>query len=254
MLTQGECSIGTLPESESRERAAFRYAVKPSDGSSHVCSKHPPPLCRRAGWRRHPSLWSVLGCTGRCRRRKARHPVRRQRALASSVPALLDAVKLAVGEVNANGGILKGQKLQMIVADTQGTAQGSVDAATKLVKVDNVAAIVGGLTSVTLMAAAHGVTIPSGVLLISPASTATIVTTLEDKDFVFRTIPSDAYQGWMLGNLVYDQGFRAVALTYINTDYGRGLADTFRDASRISVALSPVRRRMSPIRPAIIRS
>src|SRR6266478_4215709 len=148
--------------------------------------------------------------------------------IASRVPALLDAVKLAVDEVNANGGILKGQKLQTIVVDTQGTAQGSIDAATKLVKVENVAAIVGGLTSVTLMAAAHGVTIPDGVLLISPTSTATLVTTLEDNDFVFRTIPSDAYQGWMLGKLVYDQGFRSVALTYVNTDYGSGLADTFR--------------------------
>jgi branched-chain amino acid transport system substrate-binding protein len=148
--------------------------------------------------------------------------------LASAAPALLDAVKLAVDEVNANGGILKGQKLQTIVVDTRGTAQGSIDAATKLVKVDNVAAIVGGLTSVTLMAAAHGVTIPNGVLLISPTSTATLVTTLEDNDFVFRTIPSDAYQGWMLGKLVYDQGFRSVALTYVNTDYGSGLADTFR--------------------------
>jgi branched-chain amino acid transport system substrate-binding protein len=147
---------------------------------------------------------------------------------ASSVPALLDAVKLAVDEVNANGGILKGQKLQMIVVDSQGTAQGSIAAATKLVKDDNVAAIVGGLMSVPLMAAAHEVTIPNGVLLISPTSTATLVTTLEDNDFVFRTIPSDAYQGWMLGKLVYEQGFRSVALTYVNTDYGTGLADTFR--------------------------
>ena len=54
----------------------------------------------------------------------------------------------------------------------------------------------------------------------SRTSTAPIVTTLEDNDFVFRTISSDAYQGWMLGKLVYDQGFRAVALTYVNTDYG----------------------------------
>ena len=148
--------------------------------------------------------------------------------VAGAVPPLLDAVKLAVDEVNANGGILKGQKLQTIVADTQGTVQGSIDAATKLVKVDNVAAIVGGLTSATLIAAAHGVTIPDGVLLISPTATATRVTTLEDNDFVFRTVPSDAYQGWMLGKLVYDQGFRSVALTYVNTDYGSGLADTFR--------------------------
>src|SRR6185295_3851720 len=67
--------------------------------------------------------------------------------IANFVPPILDAVKLAVDEVNANGGILNGQKLQMIVGDTQGTAQGSVDAATKLVNVENVAAIVGALTS-----------------------------------------------------------------------------------------------------------
>ena len=148
--------------------------------------------------------------------------------VASLVPALLDAVNLAVDEVNANGGILKGRKLRIIVAGTPGTTHGSIKGATKLVKVDNVAAIVGGLTSVTLMSAAHDVTIPAGVLLISPTSTATLVTTLEDNDFVFRTIPSDAYQGWMLGKLAYEQGFRSVALTYVNTDYGTGLADTFR--------------------------
>jgi ABC-type branched-chain amino acid transport systems, periplasmic component len=37
-----------------------------------------------------------------------------------------------------------------------------------------------------------------------------------------------------LGKLVYDQGFRNVALTYVNTDYGSGLADTFRNAFRES--------------------
>ncbi len=147
-----------------------------------------------------------------------------------SVPPALNAVKLAVDEINANGGILKGQKLQTIVGDSQGTAQGSIDAATKLVKVDNVAAIVGALLSDSTMAAAHGVTVPNGVLLVSPASTAPLITTLEDKDFVFRTIESDAYQGWMLGKLVYDQGFRNVALTYVNNDYGSGIADTFRGA------------------------
>ena len=149
---------------------------------------------------------------------------------ADFVPPALNAVKLAVDEINANGGILKGQTLRPILADTQGTTQGSIDAATKLVKVDNVAAIVGALLSDSTMAAAHGVTVPKGVLLVSPASTAPLITTLEDNDFLFRTIESDAYQGWMLGKLVYDQGFRNVALTYVNNDYGSGIADTFRGA------------------------
>ena len=41
----------------------------------------------------------------------------------------------------------------------------------------------------------------------------------------------------MLGNLVYDQGFRNVALTYVNTDYGSGLATHSATPFRISVAL-----------------
>ena len=62
---------------------------------------------------------------------------------ADFVPPLLDAVRLAVDEVNGNGGILRGQKLQTVLGDTQGTAQGGIDAARKLVGSDNVAAIVG---------------------------------------------------------------------------------------------------------------
>lgn len=148
--------------------------------------------------------------------------------VADFVPPILNAVNLAVDEVNANGGILKGQKLQLIVRDTKGTTQGAIDAANKLVDDDNVAAIVGALMSSTTMAAAHAVTIPKSILLISPSATTPLMTTLEDKDFVFRTIQSDAYQGWMLGNLVYQKGFRSVAVTYVNNDYGIGIIDTFR--------------------------
>jgi branched-chain amino acid transport system substrate-binding protein len=56
----------------------------------------------------------------------------------SFVPPLIDAAKLAVDEINAGGGILKGSKSQTVLADTKGTAQGGIDAATKLVKQDNV--------------------------------------------------------------------------------------------------------------------
>jgi branched-chain amino acid transport system substrate-binding protein len=145
-------------------------------------------------------------------------------------PPMFDAVKLAADEINANGGVLRGRKIQLILEDSKGTVQGSIAAAEKLVVEDNVVAVVGALSSVATIAAAHNVTVPNRVVLISPGSTAPIITTLEDNDFVFRTIPSDAYQGWMLGKLVYGQGYRRVALTYVNNDYGSGIADTFRGA------------------------
>ena len=147
---------------------------------------------------------------------------------ADFVPPLLDAVRLAVDEVNGNGGILRGQKLQTVLGDTQGTAQGGIDAARKLVDSDKVAAIVGANTGLATMAAAHAVTVPQGVLLISPSATATPITTMEDRDFVFRVAPSDADQGWVLARLVHAQGFTRVAVTYVDTDYGAGMNDTFR--------------------------
>jgi branched-chain amino acid transport system substrate-binding protein len=148
---------------------------------------------------------------------------------ADFVPPLLDAAKLAVDEVNENGGVLKGQKLQTILADTKDTADGSIDAANKLVRDDKVVAVVGAMTSLATLAAAHGVIIPNGVLMISPSATAIELTDLEDKDFVFRVAPSDADQGWVLAGLVHQMGFTKVAVTYVDTDYGSGLNDTFRD-------------------------
>ncbi len=69
--------------------------------------------------------------------------------------------------------------------------------------------------------------IPGGVVMISPSASAPAVTTLEDNDLVFRTTPSDAFQGVKLGELLLARGIKDVALTYVNNDYGKGLADVF---------------------------
>ncbi|MGF1624785.1 MAG: ABC transporter substrate-binding protein [Alphaproteobacteria bacterium] len=150
--------------------------------------------------------------------------------LASFIPPLLDAVNLAVDEVNAQGGIHGGQELVLAIGDSQGTAQGAVDAATKLVNVDNVAAIMGSLTSGSTIAAANAVTIPNGVLQVSPTATSPEMTSIEDNDFLFRVIPSDDFQGIALAKLLLDNDIERVALTYVNNDYGVGIAGTFREA------------------------
>lgn len=149
--------------------------------------------------------------------------------IANFIPPLLDSVKLAVDQVNAGGGILGG-RLTYVVADTQGSPQGAIDAATKLVNVEGVAAIVGALTSGGTITAAQSVAIPAGILMISPTATAPSITDLADNDFVFRLVPSDAYQGLVLAKLLLDQGFSRVALTYANNDYAVGIAETFREA------------------------
>ncbi len=148
--------------------------------------------------------------------------------LANYIPPIQSGAELAVKEVNAQGGILKGGKLSLIIGDTQATAQVSVDAANKLVNVNNVTAIVGALASGATIAAANSATVPAGVLMVSPASTSPAITDLKDNDYLFRVVPSDAYQGKMLAKLLLREGVKKVALTYINNDYGVGLAGAFR--------------------------
>jgi branched-chain amino acid transport system substrate-binding protein len=149
--------------------------------------------------------------------------------VANFVPPLLDSVKLAVDQVNAQGGILGGGTLSFAVADSQGSPQGAIDGATKLVNVEGVAAIVGALTSGATIAGAQSVAVPAGVAMVSPTATAPSITDLDDKDLLFRLVPSDAYQGLILAKLVLDQGLSRVALSYANNDYAVGIAGTFRD-------------------------
>jgi branched-chain amino acid transport system substrate-binding protein len=150
--------------------------------------------------------------------------------VANFVPPMLDAAKLAVEQVNAQGGILGGKKLATLVADTQGSSQTAVDAANKLVNAEHVPIVVGPLLSGTALASAQSVIIPAGVVQISPTATTPALTTLKDHDWVFRVVPSDAYQGPVLARLVFDKGFKRVALTYANNDYAVGIAGTFRAA------------------------
>jgi len=149
--------------------------------------------------------------------------------IANFIPPMLDSVTLATDEVNAGGGLLGG-KMVAVTGDTTGSAQGAVDAATKLVNVENVADIVGALMSSTTLAAANSVIVPTGILQISPTATSPDFTTLADKDWVFRVVPSDAYQGQVLAKLTLDQGVKTVALTYANNDYAAPLAKAFADS------------------------
>ena len=150
--------------------------------------------------------------------------------IANFMPPIVDSANLAINQINEQGGLLDGRDARLIIGDTQGVAQGSVDAATKLVNVDNVPVVVGALTSGAAIAAANSVTIPSGVLQISPTATSPEFSALDDNDQVFRVVPSDDYQGLVLASLVLEQGLDRVALTYANNDYGVGIAGAFRDA------------------------
>lgn len=146
----------------------------------------------------------------------------------SLTPPIHDGARLAVEQVNAQGGLLGGETLVMPTGDTTcSDASAASNAADRMVNSEQVTAIVGALCTGATVAAANNAGIPGGVVMVSPASTAPAVTDLDDNDLVFRTVPSDAFQGEMLAKLVLQKGIDEVAVTYVNNDYGRGLADAF---------------------------
>jgi branched-chain amino acid transport system substrate-binding protein len=146
-------------------------------------------------------------------------------------PPMAKAVQLVATQVNAQGGILKGGKLSFAQADDTCTdATAATNAADRLVNSEKVVAIVGAMCSGVTIAIANTVAVPAGVVMISPSATAPSITTLNDKDLVFRTSPSDAYQGDVLARLLLKKNIKDVAITYVNNDYGKGLADSLAAA------------------------
>lgn len=149
----------------------------------------------------------------------------------SLMPPILAGAQLAVDQVNEAGGISGKNPIKLVVGDTTcSDATKAADAADRAVNVEKVVAIVGAMCSGATISAANNAAIPGGVVMVSPASTSPAVTTLDDKDLVFRTTPSDAFQGLVLANVVKSKDIDQVAVTYVNNDYGKGFAEAFQAA------------------------
>lgn len=146
--------------------------------------------------------------------------------LATYGESSLNGMRLAVDQANAAGGVLDGE-VELVVGDTQTRSQPAVDAANRLVGVEGVSGLLGALSSGNTVPVATSVAAVEGIPQISNASTAPTITDLDDNDFLFRTVPSDAQQGVVLGDLVGAEGIERIAVLYVNNDYGQGLAESF---------------------------
>jgi branched-chain amino acid transport system substrate-binding protein len=148
----------------------------------------------------------------------------------SLVPPIHEGAKLAVKHVNEQGGILGGQLVMVQGDSTCADATAASNAADRMVNAEKVTALVGPLCSGETIAAANSAAIPGGVVIVSPAATSPALTTVDDKDLLFRTTPSDAYSGDVLAKLLKQKGHDSIAITYVNNDYGKGFADALEAA------------------------
>ncbi len=136
----------------------------------------------------------------------------------------LAAATLAVKEVNDAGGI-KGRQVQLLAEDDKATGVDAATAFTKLINIDKVVAIVGVPAS-----SAAGPALPiaqqAGIPVIMIASAPALT---QVGDLMFRVYPSDAYQGNLGADIVYNKlGKKKTAILYVNNDYGMGVANSFK--------------------------
>ncbi len=149
----------------------------------------------------------------------------------SLTPDMKNSAEMAFKEVSDSGKLLGGETISVVSADsTCVDAAAATAAAERLITSDNVLAIMGADCSGVTTAIANSVAIPNGVVMVSPSATSPALTTIDDKGLFFRTAPSDARQGEVLANIVTKRGYKNVAVTYTNNDYGKGLSESFASA------------------------
>ncbi len=143
-------------------------------------------------------------------------------------------VELATEEWNAKGGI-GGRQIELIVEDSQCTADPAVNAANKVINQDGVKYIIGEVcskASIPISDIANG----KKVIQISPTSTNPSVTvnpdTKQTKPYIFRACFIDPFQGTVAANFALKTlgSKKAAVLLDQGNDYVRGLAEFFRDA------------------------
>ncbi|MBI4516018.1 MAG: ABC transporter substrate-binding protein [Deltaproteobacteria bacterium] len=138
-----------------------------------------------------------------------------------------EGVLLALTEINAGGGLL-GKRVTVITEDDQSKPEEAVTAVLKLIKQNQVVAVVGEVASSRSLAAAP-VCQANKIPMLSPSSTNPKVTQVGD--YIFRACFIDPFQGSTMAKFAINtlKVRRLAILTDTKNDYSVGLTQFFRD-------------------------
>ena len=144
-----------------------------------------------------------------------------------------EGTEMAVKEWNDKGGVL-GKKIELIVGDSQCSADPAVNAANKLIDQDGVKFIVGEVCSSASIPVSE-IAVAKKVVQISPTSTNPSVTVGADgkvKPYIFRACFIDPFQGTVGANFALKTLKAKTAFVMLDqgNDYVRGLAEFFEAA------------------------
>jgi branched-chain amino acid transport system substrate-binding protein len=138
-------------------------------------------------------------------------------------------VDLAAGEINAAGGVLGGREIRIVGEDTQGKSEEASTAATRLITIEKVAALIGEASSSNTLAAAP-ICQQRRVPLVTPTATRDDVT--EAGDYIFRVCFVDSFQGRVMADFAAAslRVRRVAILQDASSAYSTGLTESFTRA------------------------
>ncbi|MBE9558522.1 MAG: ABC transporter substrate-binding protein [Proteobacteria bacterium] len=140
----------------------------------------------------------------------------------------LTGAELAVEQANAEGGI-DGKQIELVVYDDQASPKEAVPIAIKLIEKDGVKVAISGSYSGSTRAAA-GVFQDAGIPYIAAYAVHPDIT--RAGNFVFRTSFVGEVQGRAGAKLIGgDMGKKRVVLITLKNDFGKSLANGFREAA-----------------------
>ena len=142
-------------------------------------------------------------------------------------PPQIEAVKMAVAEINEAGGVL-GNDVTVSSGDEAGDPTVASQTAQRLLG-EGVDAIVGAASSGMSLAFIDAVT-NAGVAQCSASNTSPTFTDYNDSGLYFRTAPTDALQGPVLAETIVADGNTNVAIMARADDYGQGLLNATKAA------------------------
>jgi branched-chain amino acid transport system substrate-binding protein len=132
---------------------------------------------------------------------------------------------LALAEVNEVG--IGGSELEIVAEDSESTPQSGVSAAQKLVNQDGVPFVIGAVGSGVSLAIYESVIQSTDVVQLSQNSTSPELTEFPG---LLRMSPTGRTQSSALADIISEDGYDSVAITWINNDYGQGITEAFEEA------------------------
>lgn len=147
------------------------------------------------------------------------------------------AIKMAIDQANANGGLL-GKKIEFVLADNKSEPSEAMNAMQKLIGQDKVVGVIGPIISSSAIASGE-LSNKSKIVTISPMATNPSVTVDKNgqtKPYMFRACFIDPFQGTVMAKFVRNNlKAKNVAIMIDNSsDYSKGLAKYFKQGFELT--------------------